>query len=63
MPDQAIGGCQYAQGNHKTGEKEPGNAEAAMDVHPAGGDQGRLRHEQKDPARKGRAVQVNDKTG
>ena len=60
MPDKRIGGCQDAQGYHETCQEEAPNAQAAMDVHAAGGDQGGLRDKQEDPAGKCRPVQVND---
>ena len=63
MADERIGGCQNAQGYHETRQKEARDAQAAMDVHAAGGDQGGLRDEQEDPAGECRPVQVNDQAG
>ena len=61
--NERIGGRQYSKDYHETRQEEACNAEAAMDVHAAGGNQRGLRHEQEDPAGKCRPVQVNDQAG
>ena len=54
---------QDAKNDHQTRPEEPCDAETAMDVDAAGGDQGSLRDEQEDPGREGGPVKVNDETG
>jgi len=60
MPDERIGSRQNAEDNHETREEKAGNAQAAVNVHAAGGDQRRLRDEQENPAGKCRPMRVND---
>ncbi len=60
---EQIIGRQNADNNHETCQHDTCNAEAAMDVHAAGGNQRDLRDEQQDPAGKYRPVHVDDPVG
>jgi hypothetical protein len=62
-PGESFGCRQNAKDDHETGQEETRNAEAAVNVHAACGDQGSLRDEQEDPQGKNGAVNVNDPMG
>ncbi len=51
---------QNAKDNHQAREQKSGDTQATMDVHAAGGNQGRLRDQQKNPARKDSTVQMDE---
>ena len=62
-PGESFGGRQDAKNDHKAGEEETGNAEAAVNIHAACGNKRSLRDEQEDPHGKDGAVDVNDPAG
>lgn len=60
---ERVGGGQNADEDHETGEKETGDAEAAVNVHTARGDERGLHDEQENPSGKDGAVDVNAQVG
>ena len=63
LADERIGGGENTEDHHKTCETETGDAETAVDLYAAGGDERSLGDEQENPAGECRTVDVDDQTG
>ena len=63
VADEGVGGSHNAKNHHEAAEEEASNAEAAVDVRAAGGDERGLRYEEENPGGEGGAVDVNDWAG
>jgi len=63
VADEGVGGSHDAKNHHEAAKEKAGDAEAAMDVCVAGGDEGGLRDEEENPGGEGGAMNVNGDAG
>src|SRR5579859_1075058 len=63
LPDERIGGGKNAKDHHKTCKAETSDAETAVSLYLAGGDERSLRHKQENPAGERGSVNMDDEAG
>jgi len=63
IPNQCVGGGHDAKNHHEAAEEEASDAETAVNVGAAGGNERGLGYEEKDPGCESGAVDVNDRAG